>query len=95
MGSYLHIGAVHEQTSERLAHFAMWLDDIPFLDDPPFLHNDLYGHETTAKLKPDNRSLQQYIMLGGISVLGRGAHAVSLKMYTKCTPGLPGLVCYD
>ena len=72
----------------------MWLDDIPFLDDPPFLHNDLYGHETTAKLKLVNRSLQQYIMLGGVRVLGRGARAVSLKCYPNVTPGLPGLVKY-
>ena len=64
-GSYLHIGAVHELTSERLAHFTMWLDDIPFLDDPPFIHNDLYGHETTAKLKLDNIPFQQYIICGG------------------------------
>jgi len=64
----------------------MWLDDIPFLEDPPFLHNDLYGHETTAKLKLVNRSLQQYIMLGGVCVLGRGAHAVSLKMHPRANP---------
>ena len=92
MGSYLHIGAVHELTSERLAHFAMWLDDLPFLDDPPFLHNDLYGHETTAKLKPDNRSLQQYIMLGGVRVLDGCVYMVSLKMDPKWIPGLPGLL---
>ena len=65
----------------------MWLDDIPFLEDTPFLHNGLYGHETTAKLKPDNRSSQQYIMLGGLRVLGGRARAVSLKMDTKWTPG--------
>ena len=69
----------------------MWLEDIPFLEDPPFLHNDLYGHETATKLKLDNRSLQQYVMLGGLRVLGRGAHAVSPKKYPKSTPGLPGL----
>ena len=82
----MHIGAVHELTSEHVIHFAMWLDDIPFLEDPPFLHNDLYGHETTAKLKLVNRSLQQYIMLGGVCVLGRGAHAVSLKMHPRANP---------
>ena len=64
MGSYLHIGAVHELTSERLARNRV-LDDIPFLEDQPFLHNDLYGHETTAKLKLDNIPFQQYIICGG------------------------------
>jgi hypothetical protein len=94
MGSYLHIRAVHEQTSERLAHFAIWLEDIPFLEDPPFLHNDLYGHETTTKLKLDNRHSQQYVMLGGLYVLGGGARAVSLKCDPVVIPGLPGIVLF-
>ena len=90
----MHIGAVRKLTSEHLAHFAMWLDDIPFLEDTPFLHNSLYGHETTAKLKPDNRSLQQYIMLGGLRVLGGGACVVSLKCDPIVIPGLPGILLY-
>ena len=31
----------------------------------PFLHNDLYGYETTAKWKLDNIPFQQYIICGG------------------------------
>ena len=68
----------------------VWIfESDAMLDVLSFLRIGEYEHETNRKRKPENRSLQQYIMLAGLRVLGRGARAVSLKWDPNGIPGLP------
>ena len=87
----MNIGAIYMPASYRLPLYPHLAHIDPFLDALSFLRNGYDEHETTAKLKPENRSLQQYIMLVGVRVLDGCVYTVSLKMDTKWTPGLPGL----